>query len=369
MKRIKLLHAADLHLDSPFEGLTGSKAAQRRREQRELLRSLMELAKTEEVQLVLLSGDLLDSASPYLETSEELLRALGSVSVPVFIAPGNHDPYTPGSPYAKLSFPENVHIFKSNRIECVELPELNARVFGAAFTERHSASMLAGFEPPADDGMLNLMCIHGELSQDSDYDPISETQLMRSGMDYVALGHIHKGRGLRKAGKTAYAWPGCTEGRGFDETGEKNVYIVGINGDECRIKPVCIAKRRYEILNVAASDDALSAINAVLPKDTENDVYRIVLSGESAESPDLRALYDALSGRFFALQLKDRTRPKVGVWDSAGEDSLRGQFLLRLKSAYDAAADDGERERIMQAARWGLAALCNREEVVCHDNK
>ena len=51
------------------------------------------------------------------------------------------------------------------------------------------------------------------------------------------------------------------------------------------------------------------------------------------------------------------------------EHFLRGQFLLRLKSAYDAAADVGERERIMQAARWGLAALCNREEVVCHDNK
>lgn len=369
MKRIKLLHAADLHLDSPFEGLGAGKAAQRRKEQRELLHSLSDLAKSEEVQLVLLSGDLLDSASPYLETSEELIKALGSIDVPVFIAPGNHDPYTPGSPYAKLGFPENVHIFKSRSIECVRLPELNARVYGAAFTARHSDALLKGFTPPADDGCINLMCLHGEPAAESDYNPISEAELSHSGMDYVALGHIHKASGLKTAGATHFAWPGCVEGRGFDETGEKQVYIVEIDGSDCKIKPVCIAKRRYEILDVCPGDaDALDAIRAALPENTENDIYRIVLSGECAAAPKVGELCDALGDRFFALQIRDCTRPRRSLWESAGEDSLRGQFLRRLKSAYDS-APDGEKERIAQAARWGLAALDKREELVCRDNK
>ena len=95
---LKILHAADLHLDSPFEGLPAGKAAIRRAEQRQLLSRLAELAVREDVDLVLLSGDLLDSDSSYYETGEELVRCLRQMPMPVFIAPGNHDPYTRRSP-------------------------------------------------------------------------------------------------------------------------------------------------------------------------------------------------------------------------------------------------------------------------------
>ena len=91
MNPLKILHAADLHLDSPFEGLPAGKAAIRRKEQRELLTALAELAVSEQVDLVLLPGDLLDSDNTYYETGEDLIRALRSIPVPVFIAPGNHD--------------------------------------------------------------------------------------------------------------------------------------------------------------------------------------------------------------------------------------------------------------------------------------
>ena len=74
MRRLKILHAADLHLDSPFEGLASGKAAIRRTEQRELLGRLAELAAVRQVDLVLLAGDLLDSANTYYETGEELIR-------------------------------------------------------------------------------------------------------------------------------------------------------------------------------------------------------------------------------------------------------------------------------------------------------
>ena len=130
---LKVLHAADLHLDSPFEGLPAGKAAIRRAEQRQLLSRLAELAVKEDVDLVLLSGDLLDSDSSYYETGEELVRCLRQMPMPVFIAPGNHDPYTRRSPYARLRLPDNVHVFSENAIRGISLPELNAVVYGAAF--------------------------------------------------------------------------------------------------------------------------------------------------------------------------------------------------------------------------------------------
>lgn len=368
MRALKILHAADLHLDSPFEGLGEGKAAQRRGEQRELLFRLAALAESEGVDMVLLAGDLLDSGSSYAETAEDISRALGGISVPVFISPGNHDFYSARSPYARIAFPENVHIFKSSVPECVSLPELGARVWGAAFTDKYSGGMLRGFAPDKTDGVRDIMCIHGEVGAASQYCPISENELAQSGMDYVALGHIHKESGLKCAGRTHYAWPGCPEGRGFDETGEKHVYIVSLD-DGVSIKPVSIARRRYEIIRVELeSGDALDRIRGALPQDTKDDIYRIILRGETEQAPRLNELYDRLGDGFFALQLRDETVLRRDVWESAGEDSLRGQFIMRLKTALDNAKTEEERERITQAARWGLAALDGREEVLCHDN-
>ena len=103
-----------------------------------------------------------------------------------------------------------------------------------------------------------------------------------------------------------------------------------------------------------------------MPDDTGDDIYRVILRGETAEAPDISALREALEEKFFSLQLRDETSLCRDIWENAGEDSLRGQFISRLRKAYDAAEQDTERERIVQAARWGLAALDRREEVVRH---
>ena len=371
MSAIKLLHAADLHLDSPFEALPTGKAAIRRREQRELLDALARLADAERVDLVLLSGDLLDSGSPYFETGEELVQALRGIPAAVFIAPGNHDFYSAKSPYARLQLPENVHVFTENTMRCFVLPGLNARVFGAAFTEKHSGPLLRGFRAERREGFVNLMCIHGDVGgRESAYNPITEEELAQSGMDYVALGHIHKASGLKQAGKTWYSWPGCPEGRGFDETGEKYVNLVELEDGECRLKQICIAGRRYEQLQVDVTDaDPLLAVHNALPDDTVCDVYRITLTGETDTAPDLKRLYANLSELFFELQLRDETRLRRSVWECAGEDTLRGIFLGRLKLRFDAAETEEERRRLEQAARWGLAALDNAEEVARHENQ
>ena len=369
MSKIKLLHAADLHLDSPFECLPDGKAAQRRQEQRELLTKIAQTAENEQVELVLLSGDLFDSDSAYTETAEELVKVLGGTSVPVFIAPGNHDYFTQRSPYAKLQFPQNVHVFRNNSIECEELPELNARVWGAAFTDKYCGALLDGFRADKKPGVIDLMCIHGEVGKNSQYNPISEADIAASGMDYIALGHIHAGSGLKKSGHSYYAWPGCPEGRGFDECGEKQIYIVELDGSQCSIKPICVAGRRYEILPVELDGrQPLEAIKDRLNDNMQNDIYRIILRGETEDAPDISTLRQALENRFYSLQLRDETLLRRDIWEKAGEDSLRGQFLQRLRVAYDNAKYDNEREKIAQAARWGLAALDKREEVVRHDD-
>ena len=368
---LKILHAADLHLDSPFEALSAGKAAIRRAEQRRLLGALAELAAAEDVDLVLLSGDLLDSNSSYFETGEELVACLRRIGVPVFIAPGNHDPYTPGSPYARLRMPENVHVFTENAVRSVVLPELNARVYGAAFTGKNAPALLADFRAAEEDGVWKLLCLHGEVGNPlSPYDPISEEALAASGLHYAALGHIHKASGLQRAGETWYAWPGCPEGRGFDECGEKAVNLVTLDdAGGCELKTASIAARRYEILSVDVTGaDPLLAIITLLPDDTVKDVYRIVLTGETESAPDIKKLYANLSEMFFELQLRDETRLRRSVWERAGEDSLRGIFLKKLRRLYDGAANDEERKRIEQAARWGLAALNNAEEVVQHED-
>ena len=364
---IKLLHAADLHLDSPFEGLGESKAAVRRTEQRQLLYRIAQLAHNEKVHLVLLAGDLLDSDSAYAETGEELVKALGGIEAPVLISPGNHDFYSARSPYARLKLPDNVHIFKSPRIECVELPELGVRVWGAAFTDKYSGGMLRGFSAEKTAGVLDIMCIHGEVNAASAYNPVTEDEIAASGMDYIAFGHIHAGSGLKKAGSCYYSWPGCPEGRGFDETGEKYVSIVSFGDGKCSVEPVNIARRRYEILSIDLTGrDPIEAVSEVLPDGTENDIYRLILRGEAEEAPDVSALRAAFEERFFSLQIRDETSFRRDVWEKAGEDSLRGQFLARLRKKHDEAKSEKDRERIVQAARWGLAALDRREEVVRH---
>ena len=121
---LTFLHAADFHLDSAFGALTARQAAGRRRESRELVDRLTDLVRTEGAEVVLLAGDLFDGQRVFPETLERLKAALAAMDCPVFIARGNHDPYSPHSPYAAPDWPENVHIFRSEAMESMLLPDL-----------------------------------------------------------------------------------------------------------------------------------------------------------------------------------------------------------------------------------------------------
>lgn len=363
---VKFVHAADFHLDSAFAALPAGRAAERRRESRELPFRLADYVNSHGVQLVLLAGDLFDSAAPYRDTGEALAEALGRMNARVFAAPGNHDWYGPGSPWATVDWPENVHIFRENAIAAVDLPELGVTVHGAAFTSpEQGSSLLAGFAAP-EDGRIHLGVLHGEVDPAEErYDPLGREEVSASGLAFLALGHIHKRGEPRTYGGTLCAWPGCIEGRGFDELGEKGFYegVVG-RGGGVSLSFVPFAQRRYEILEVEVTGkpSLRTAVEAALPGDTANDLYRILLTGEAGEGgADVRALETALSGNFYALEVRDRTRVAADVWARAGEDSLRGLFLRELRARWDAAKDEAEREAVTQAVRFGLAALDHRD--------
>ena len=361
---LKIVHAADLHLDSAFGALGAEKARERRREGRYLIERLAELASREQADLLLLSGDLFDGRHVYPETLECMAEAFARLSARVFIAPGNHDPYEPGGSYERACWPENVHIFRNSSVEAVELPEWNAVVYGAAFTApQRLEAPLQGFSAPRD-GRIHLMVLHGDVSAgDSAYGVIRKEEIAASGLAYLALGHIHQSSGLQKSGSTYWAYPGCPEGRGFDETGEKGVLVgaVSAEGAELSFRP--FARRLYEIYTVDITEkDAAEAVRQALPASAAMNIVRVRLVGERPEKGlDLPRLQEKLQGLCYELELQDETHLREDVWESAGEDSLRGLFLRRMKEKLDAAQTEEERRLAEEALRFGLAALAGRE--------
>lgn len=353
---IRILHAADLHLDSPFAAMTPDQAKLRRAEQRQVLVRLVDECNRRNCHLLLLAGDLFDSDQIYRETAELLAQILKGCRAKVFIAPGNHDYWSPVSLYETIPWPKNVHIFRSSRIEAVPLDNPGITVYGAAFTGPHSGPLLRGFHA---DRSPAVMVIHGELSdRNGTYNPISVADVAGSGLSYLALGHIHEDS-LRRVGGTSVGIPGCAMGRGFDETDEKGAFYVELDQDGCRVLPVPLGARQYRICTVNVSEDPLSEILAALPEDTSEHIYRIILKGTCAK-PDLADLREALEPRFCALELLDRTVPPSALWSASGEDSLKGAFLRRLKPIYDQASDD-DRQTVALAARIGLALMEGRE--------
>ena len=359
----RFVHAADFHLDSAFRALSPRQAAARRRESRELPQRLANYVNQNNIDLVLLSGDLLDSNAGYRETAEALRDALASMDAPVFIAPGNHDWYGSGSPYMTMDWPANVHIFSEAALTRVEVPALRTVVYGAAFTGAEQRQrMLEGFRAP-EDGRVHMGVLHGEFgAADTRYGAVSQQEAADSGLAYLALGHIHKRGEPVRCGKTTVAWPGCPEGRGFDETGDKGFLAGTVERGSAQMNFVPFARRRYEILSVDVTDrEAETALREALPESTASDLYRVIFTGETGEGGvDTQRILERFGADFYHLELRDKTRLREDIWARAGEDSLRGLFLRDMRAKYDAAAGE-EKETIVRAVRFGLAALDGRD--------
>ncbi len=343
---VKLLHAADLHLDSPFAGLEPEEALARRRLQRGLPLALARLARAEGCSLLLLAGDVFDGARVTPETVEALQTAFEEAALPVLIAPGNHDPYVPGSPWVQAAWPGNVHIFTGGWTG-MALPDLGCRIWGAAFRGGEAHGLL-GTAPRAE-GYLEIGLLHGELAAAGPYNPMAEADVANSGLAYLALGHIHRPRLPAAVGGTWVGWPGVTLGRGFDEPGDHGTLVVTVDETGCTGRLRVLPGPRYHLCSVRAGT------MPDLPEDCQGDYIRLEVTGEGGPA-DCEALERALAGRCRSLRVIDRTVPPADLWAEAGTGSLRGLALERLLAAH-AAGDPSA----AAAARYLIAALEGRD--------
>ncbi|MEG1460898.1 MAG: DNA repair exonuclease [Oscillospiraceae bacterium] len=367
MTNFKLLHAADLHLDSPFEALSPEAGEARRSAQRRLLFRLAELTEERGASALLLCGDVFDSDKIALETERDFCRALGALPCPVLVAPGNHDPFFPGSVWDRMKMPPNVHVFKTTEIQCLELPGIPARFFGAGFQNSFCPPLLRGFSPQKkQEGLWDIMLLHGDVCPGkSDYNPISPGDISACGMDYLALGHIHTRDIQKSAQGVCYAYPGCGEGRGFDELGEMGALLVGFSETGISTEFIPLGGARYEIISLDLSDsEPLEAALLATEQLSKNDYCRLILSGECLELPNIQALRSSLEGRFAELQIRDNTRQKRDIWELAGQDTLSGVFLKKLGNLLENAQTDNERKKLELAAAYGIAAIENGGETL-----
>ena len=349
---LRILHGADFHLDTPFTPQDFGMPQQRREQLRQA--AVQALGLGGEHDLILLAGDVFDAAA-YPETVQLLQDVLAGLGCPVFISPGNHDPFTPSSPWAAYQWPENVHIFTSSQIEAVELPALNCTVYGAAFQGDTAHDLLRGFR--AEGPGRKVMLLHGDgLNRNSEYNYVNPEDVAASGLDYLALGHIHAPCLPKQAGGTWYGWPGCLLGRDFGEPGPHGVFSVELSDAGCRTRLVETPGPRWLTMQVRADGDAAAALKQARNAVQAGDHLRLTLSGV-CPAFDAAPFFEGLA----SFCLTDQTLRPEELWADAGAETLRGLFLQALKARYEAAEDPAERRLAQDAALWGLAALEGRE--------
>jgi len=396
--KLRILHAADFHLGSPFAALSARNTAIRQGEQRAAFREVIDLCRKENIQLLLLAGDLLDQLRIPAEQMRSLIDSFAGIpGTTVVISPGNHDPYTQDSPYATQVWPSNVHIF-TGEFSSFYFPELHTAVWGAAFTGIRCVRSLC---PPSfsvqspefadspesaefPEDTIHIVLIHGEISETAaekhSYNPVLREWIARCGADYVALGHVHDRSGLCKAGNSFYAYPGCPEARGYDEPGPRGVYLGTLSRGKAELSFVPVNQRNYYCPDISVDgagtqqeleEKILSFLMKTYAGEYERDAFRITLKGALPPdfTPNLTSLRERLSARVFDVRIKDRTHSFSNPEELRRETSLRGVFAGLLLDRLEQARISGDAGRILeceQALTLGLRAF-EGEVIYCED--
>lgn len=322
---LKIIHCADIHFDSVMSGIKDPKKVNIRREDmKEAFKNIIALSA--DADMLLISGDLFDAKKVSKSTLEFLKEEFLKISnVKVFIVAGNHDPLTETSVYKTFDFGKNVHIF-GTQTECVELPECD--VYGVSFkTANDERELLSDFFVKNPE-KINICLMHANLSG-TDYNPIKINDIEKSGLDYLALGHIHKASEIKRAGSTYYAYPGCPEGKGYDESDEKGVYKIElIKGNILNSEFVPTASRMYidDEVDVSGAKNYDEILEKIMKRyKGEKHIYRFTLTGECEFSFDTAVLEEQIEA--FLVTVRDRTRPCIDLEKASGEFSLKGLFL------------------------------------------
>lgn len=351
---MRLIHCADIHLDSPMESnLSSAKARERARELRECFLRMVRYADECGAAAVLIAGDLFDSKNVKRSTVSYVLETVAAYPhIGFYYLAGNHD--RGAVSLAAESLPDNFH------------------TFGDAWTSyRIGEVTVTGSERPDADTLAlspeetNIVLLHGQERAgrgSSEGDVIRLGHYKGKHIDYMALGHIHEYRVAKLDTRGIAVYSGTPEGRGFDECGECGFVTVELEDGRLSHHFVPFAQRRLHSVeaDVTGLESHLSVEAAVLKSVegiSECDLVKVVLVGKRrAETGiDTAALASLLSERFYFAKVRDDTGLLIRPEDYENDISLKGEFIRRVMASKHS---EREKERIIAC---GLRALAGEE--------
>lgn len=261
VKKITFIHAADLHLDSPFKGLRKlpEELLQQIKDSTfESLQKIIDEAITREVDFVLFSGDLYDGENRNLRTQVKFrkeMERLKQHDIQVYIIHGNHDHL--GGKWISIEQPSNVHIF-SGQAEVKEFKKGDSvtYIYGYSYPTQHvNQSIVDKYvkKPGAD---YHIGMLHGSVegqSEHSRYAPFTVDELVQKAFDYWALGHIHKRQELVSSPPIIY--PGNIQGRHKKESGMKGCYYVKLQGKQAQLEFVPTSAVVWDSISVSLDEN------------------------------------------------------------------------------------------------------------------
>ena len=373
MNTVSILHTADLHIGAQCNYL-GVDTLNRRYETLETFRKIINLCNENKVKLLLIAGDLFDSNHIEETFIDAVFDGFNSLKdTKVIIALGNHDPLTADSPFSYKEKGDNVYILSSSD-DVITFDDLHCRVYGCSFDGVYSSGSPRFSLIPKKDDYINLMVIHGEARADfkGNYRPITPEFVKMSGMDYIALGHVHKRSEIQAIGTTYLAYCGCPEGQGFDESGEKGVYMGEISKGKADLEFVPTASRTHYCIDVDITDsnDICETVKDAIIKTNDNysrHFFRVTLKGKRSLGTmiDTAEIAAKLSSLVSFIKIKDKTKSGVDLESLAEEKTLKGYFTALMLSKIDT-AEEGEKEKLYNALDLGLS--CFDGEVTYSEN-
>ncbi|MDA1279960.1 MAG: DNA repair exonuclease [Chloroflexi bacterium] len=362
MDSFRFVHAADLHIDSPFAGIgdADNRVANRLREATyEAFQNLVDLCVNSEADFLVIAGDVYDGADRSVRAQlrfRDGLSRLADAGIQTFVVHGNHDPLDGWQ--SSISWPQGVHIFGATP-EWVDVDKNGktiAAVQGISYPTREVTDNLATrFSPPQSGDVFSIGLLHanvGAIKAHENYAPCTVEDLSSSGIDYWALGHVHTRQTLKRSAPVI-AYPGNTQGRHPNETGARGALIVDVDSNgESKSEFVALDVVRWERDEVDISGiDTIDQLDSMIRQHTDNlsaqaegrdVVLRLTLAGrgpmheqlaaKSAVQDLLEAARDSWSGStpwVWVEMIVDSTRPEIDMEARSKQDDFLGATLKR----------------------------------------
>jgi DNA repair protein SbcD/Mre11 len=333
LSHVTFLHAADLHLDSPFIGLKHLPTSLLAKIQESTFASfkrIIDIAINREVDFIILAGDLFDSEQRSLKAQirfrDEMYR-LHKEGIQAYVVHGNHDHLN--GDWIELSWPDNVHFF-SEHVEVkqyIKEDKLIANIYGFSYSQQSvTENMTTQYKKQANSG-FHIGILHGTISGNKDhyqYAPFTIQDLLQKEFDYWALGHIHQRQVLKENPPIIY--PGNIQGRHRNETGEKGCYIVELSESSCKYTFVETDDITWKSTNVCI--DTITSMDSLIQncydilenqrKSNKGSMLHLILTGSGPLSTHLQDT--AVMEELMEIILTDEENRNDFVWVSSYEN-------------------------------------------------